>query len=126
MTLDEAIEHAEEVAEQNEFETRIYDELNRPGDEEYRNNSCQCAFDQRQLAEWLRELKELRKQNKELKTLLQKALDDLDWLNEYSKIENGERCTFTEECENCPLNASESYCGWKYQAQALAAIQKGV
>lgn len=32
MTIIEAICHAEEVAEQNEFETRIYDELNRPGD----------------------------------------------------------------------------------------------
>lgn len=61
MTIDEAIKHCLEVAEQNDFETRIYDELNRPGDEEYRNNHCQCAADHRQLAEWLTELKEARK-----------------------------------------------------------------
>ena len=60
MTIDEAIKHCEEVANQNEFETRIYDELNRTSDEEYRNNHCQCAADHRQLAEWLRELKQLR------------------------------------------------------------------
>ena len=57
MTLDEAIRHCLEVAEQNEFETRIYDEFNRQGDEEYRDNHCQCAADHRQLAEWLRKLK---------------------------------------------------------------------
>lgn len=61
MTIDEAIRHCEEVAEQNEFETRIYDELNRQGDEEYRNNHCQCAADHRQLASWLRELKKAKK-----------------------------------------------------------------
>ena len=60
MNIDEAIKHCEEVAEQNEFETRIYDELNKADDDEYRNNHCQCASDHRQLAAWLRELKELR------------------------------------------------------------------
>ena len=60
MTIDEAIKHCEEVANQNEFETRIYDELNRASDEEYRNNHCQCAADHRQLADWLKELKERR------------------------------------------------------------------
>ena len=59
LDIDTAIKHCLEVAEQNEFETRIYDELNRQGDEEYRNNHCQCAADHRQLAEWLTELKEL-------------------------------------------------------------------
>ena len=69
LTLDEAIQHCLEVAEQNEFETRIYDELNRPGDEEYRNNHCQCAAEHRQLAEWLTELKEA-------KRLLKAAVED--------------------------------------------------
>ena len=75
MTIDEAIRHCLEVAEQNEFETRIYDELNRQGDEEYRNNHCQCAADHRQLAEWLRELKERREadvQNEVLQYLFNK------------------------------------------------------
>lgn len=61
MNIDEAIKHCLEVAEQNEFETRIYDELNKAGNDEYRNNHCQCAADHRQLAAWLTELKELRR-----------------------------------------------------------------
>ena len=69
MTLDEAIKHCLEVAEQNEFETRIYDELNKASDDEYRNNHCQCAADHRQLASWLTELKEA-------KRLLRLAVED--------------------------------------------------
>jgi len=44
MTLDEAIKHAEEVADVCEFEAR------------------KCAKEHRQLAEWLKELKQLKKQ----------------------------------------------------------------
>lgn len=52
MTIDEAIEHAEWCVE----------------------NSCgECADDHRQLAEWLRELKELRQQNEKLKQACQAA-----------------------------------------------------
>lgn len=44
MTLDEAIEHCEEVAEETECKN--------------------CAKEHRQLANWLKELKQLRKQTK--------------------------------------------------------------
>ena len=44
MTLDEAIKHAEEVAEEKRCE--------------------KCGEEHRQLAEWLKELKQLRKQEK--------------------------------------------------------------
>ena len=58
MTLDEAIKHAEEVAEEKEeqaWEAQLQ--------EEYR--TCKdCAQEHRQLAEWLKELKQLRKQTK--------------------------------------------------------------
>lgn len=58
MTLDEAIKHAEEVAEEKEeqaWEAQLQ--------EEYR--TCKdCAKEHRQLAEWLKELKQLRKQTK--------------------------------------------------------------
>lgn len=51
MTLDEAIKHAEEVAEGYEkvkkFKAVTVEE-------------CRCAEDHRQLAEWLKELKALR------------------------------------------------------------------
>lgn len=52
MTLDEAIKHAKEVAEE-------HTKYNRYGGFE----SCdECANEHRQLAEWLKELKQLREQ----------------------------------------------------------------
>ena len=73
MTLDEAIKHAEEVAEENK---RVVDKFIVFGDmkidmhycddpeitEEYLANCQMCAKEHRQLAEWLKELKTL-KQN---------------------------------------------------------------
>ena len=63
MTLDEAIKHAEEVADVCESEASKYDMT-----DAYENYvACQdgkCAKEHRQLAEWLKELKQLRKQEK--------------------------------------------------------------
>lgn len=61
MTLDEAIKHCEEVAEEKEkeaWEAQLQ--------EEYKTiKSCkECARDHKQLAEWLKELKQLREQTK--------------------------------------------------------------
>lgn len=71
LTLEEAISHCLEVAEKNEIDaityknckeikTNMYEKLTA----EKAENDCQeCAADHRQLAEWLRELKE-RMENK--------------------------------------------------------------
>ena len=63
MTLDEAIKHAEEVADVCESEASKYDMT-----DAYENYvACQdgkCAKEHRQLAEWLKELKQLKKQTK--------------------------------------------------------------
>lgn len=55
MTLDEAIKHCEEVAEEQEKLCKVNDSFNfsQPKWEE-------CANEHRQLAEWLKELKESR------------------------------------------------------------------
>ena len=56
MTLDEAIKHCEEVAEKQENKFSI------SGEFLGNNADCKkCAKEHRQLAEWLKELKELRK-----------------------------------------------------------------
>lgn len=69
MTLEEAIIHAEEVAEENEVEFRLcpYPSQECRGDQDCRclengsSKGClKCAAEHRQLAEWLRELKERR------------------------------------------------------------------
>ena len=61
MTLEEAIEHAEKVAEENE-KISLYTPVEYiPADLSI--EQCQnCADDHRQLAAWLRELKERREQ----------------------------------------------------------------
>lgn len=67
MTLDEAIKHAEEVAEEKEkYIKRIYETL--PAEERFlfseEKNGCKkCANEHRQLAEWLKELKKLKEQD---------------------------------------------------------------
>ena len=78
MTLDEAIKHAEEVAEEQDRLCKRYDNASRC----YRNHDgdividtvsvnakrClerfECAKEHRQLAEWLKELKQLREQTR--------------------------------------------------------------
>ena len=57
MTIDEAIRHAEEVAEKTEKKASWF--LGKEGNPNY--ESCvKCANEHRQLAEWLEELKQLR------------------------------------------------------------------
>lgn len=56
MTLDEAIKHAEGVAEKKENEGKLLCQS------DYASIGClTCAEEHRQLAEWLKELKERRK-----------------------------------------------------------------
>ena len=62
MTLDEAIKHCEEVATENEKSIAYY---TIQGDKEWldecEKDCIECAKEHRQLAEWLKELKEYRK-----------------------------------------------------------------
>lgn len=62
MTIDEAIKHAEEVAEENE--KFCYKKGGKGGyfNEDTDWNNAKCAAEHRQLAEWLKELKQLREQ----------------------------------------------------------------
>lgn len=59
MTLDEAIEHAEEVADEKEKEGKLL------CNSEAGSTGClKCAEEHRQLVEWLKELKQLREQTR--------------------------------------------------------------
>ena len=67
MTLDEAIKHCEEVAEESEYSAIMFKQkkeasafLEKAEAEKAENDCQQCAADHRQLAEWLKELKERR------------------------------------------------------------------
>ena len=69
MTLDEAIRHAEEVAQRQDIkedEEELFSEMLGDMYGEFKTNCTNCAEEHRQLAEWLKELKELREENKVL------------------------------------------------------------
>jgi hypothetical protein len=57
MTIDEAIKHCEEVAEEQENKAKV---LNGDFYQSRRNDCLECAEEHRQLAEWLKELKAYR------------------------------------------------------------------
>lgn len=112
LTLDEAIKHCNEVAEQNETQAdKIGRQLIGSAIDKYATDCRECAADHRQLAEWLRELKDLREENKvltsecdrlikekgellkqheqiaEYKRLLKAAMEDMNTLYEAGKDE---------------------------------------
>ena len=63
MTIDEAIRHAEEVAQRQDIkddEEELFSEMLGDMYGEFKMNCTNCAEEHRQLATWLRELKELR------------------------------------------------------------------
>lgn len=71
MTIDEAIKHAEEEAEEQDKLCKRYDDASgftRSHNEEIRTSAAKqcekCADEHRQLTEWLKELKQLREQTR--------------------------------------------------------------
>ena len=69
MTLDEAIKHAEEVAEENENNAQIWHKQTKNRIVDFcdkaiqaENNCIKCAEEHRQLAEWLKDYKRLLEQ----------------------------------------------------------------
>lgn len=62
LTLDEAIKHCLEVAEQNETQAdKIGRQLIGSAIDKYATDCRECAAEHRQLAEWLTELKEAKR-----------------------------------------------------------------
>ena len=146
MTLDEAIAHYLEVAEQNETQA---DKIGRQfigSAMDKRATDCrECATDHRQLAEWLSELKQWRRvcgvcpsyemcipeckegynaQIAEYKWLLRAAVDDFAKFDrENAKNKN---CMMPEmDCADCPLSWDsvddrvEPCHSWRYANEAL-------
>lgn len=68
MTLDEAIKHCEEVAETEERSAKLHQRPDRgvKGSGKRYLSCLECAKEHRQLAEWLRELKKLRAEQKDV------------------------------------------------------------
>lgn len=111
LTLDEAIKHCLEVAEQKEHESFI----DRWSDDDEWSESVkekcrQCAADHRQLAEWLTELKEAKRLLKAAAKIVKNLPCDDDNCGECVHNDNGYVCSEYE------------YFEWRYAAEALALI----
>lgn len=119
MTIDEAIKHCEEVAQNNRCQR---DDAADYGDVGTASYYQQCADEHLQLAEWLTELKEA-------KRLLKLAVDDLRYLESHT-VDEEESCLISDKgerilCSDCPFNnggkVSEK-CVWNYEAEALKLL----
>lgn len=150
MTIDEAIKHCLEVAEQKEHESFV--DRWSDGDEwsERIQEDCrQCAADHRQIAEWLMELKDLRNslgavklkdmkeaarllqelntennqftsQLAEAKRLLKAAVEDL------AKIPCNNDVYIPSSCDACIKQGNCDYSDsfkWRYADEALKLIE---
>ena len=107
MTIDEAIKHCEEVTEEQERKAQCMGrQFVGTTIANYQNACIECAADHRQLAEWLRELKELRCLKSdydifraEAKRLLKLAVEDIK------------------------DNVTCSTMGWRYADEAMKLIE---
>jgi hypothetical protein len=112
MTIDEAIRHCEEVAENYRYQRDYAADINDVGTA----SDCQnCADEHEQLASWLRELKEA-------KRLLKAAVEDVETLAK--AFAEDEPCGSFTLCSECPLCIKEgcSCKEWRYKAEALKLI----
>lgn len=78
LTLDEAIKHCLEVAEQNEKKAEYRPRMDYYDEIESRAECLECATEHRQLAEWLMEVKDLREENINLKNDNERLRDCVD------------------------------------------------
>ena len=90
MTLDEASKHAEEVAEENEREAQKLKKSKLDWKHHEANLCKECAEEHKQLADWLKDYKRLKKQKPCEDTISRQAVFDqmYEWMNtcEYRKV----------------------------------------
>ena len=118
MTIDEAICHCKEVAEQQERMARLMDaQLVGSAIEKYQNECVECAMYHRQLAEWLTEFKELKQMDfketvKALVDGLTKDIQDMRAkIHEYEAKETSDREKFINLLLMCNIDHRTSHDG---------------
>lgn len=118
MTVDEAIKHCLEVAEDNEELSSKFDEWDE-WEETDANNCRECAADHRQLAEWLMELKDLRAEQNDQYTFIRELMDELKEAKRLLKAA-------VEDFSEVKSYLSEPYshlCDkWRYEDEALKLL----
>ena len=114
LTLDEAIKHCLEVAEQNEKKAEYRPRMDYYDEMESRTDCLECAADHRQLAEWLAELKEVRR-------LLRLAVEDMH-IDDMCDVCIRRTGMFNNSIK-CPDNANCFI--WRYKQEAEELLAKG-
>lgn len=110
MTLDEAIKRFNQEAEVCEENA---DNFTRNKQPVFAEKYSEESADHRQLAEWLKELKEA-------KRLLKAAVEDLNSIHRVLE-DNDILCEKYIACKGCPFNG-ENCNKWRYANEALALI----
>lgn len=118
LTLDEAIKHCLEVAEQNETQAEKIGRQFIGSAMDKRATDCrECAADHRQLAEWLTELKEA-------KRLLKAAVPIIN--NSFPEVGSCWGCAnhdeVNDECKGGAFAECAEVCKWEHADEALALI----
>lgn len=114
MTIEQAIKHAEEEAENQDKLCKRYDDASgytRSHNEEIRTSAAKqcekCADEYRQLAEWLKELKQLREQLKWI-PISEELPEDLEAVNITWVNRNPE--SYYMDIKDKPFTATGHYC----------------
>jgi hypothetical protein len=106
MTLEEAIKHAEEVAEKKENEGKLLCQS------EGASIGClTCAKEHRQLAEWLKELKQLREQTKWI-PVSEKLPEAFEYVNCTCHSLIDDRENWVVETFYLPQSPNSAYSDW--------------
>lgn len=108
MTIDEAIRHCEEVAENYRYQRDDAADINDVGTA---SDCQQCADEHEQLASWLTELKEA-------KRLLKTAVEDMNSNNICYICYDINACNVCTENKKCPCDTFK----WRYTDEALKLI----
>ena len=137
MTIDEAVKHCLEVAEQNDAQAEKWREEG--GEEWGKTTACrECAADHRRLAEWLMELKDLRAEQNDQYVFIHELMSELTEAKRLLKaavpiINN----TFPEtgscwgcanhdeakdECKGGAFEECSEVCKWEHADEALKLI----
>ena len=123
--IDEAIQHCLEVAEKHERHAKILKKRLLGSGLNTVDYCLQCAADHRQLAEWLKELKELRSLKTdyvffkvEAKKLLKAAVEDFAHMDFHIYECDG-------MCDTCPLHGERDNClVWQYADEAEKLLKE--
>ena len=110
MTLNEAIQHCLEVAENCEEQAKQCDSDDRY-ERHVMHENAECATEHRQLAEWLKELKEA-------KRLLKAAMEDM---KDVVSSDSGCRCCKGEEAASCAYIKCWT---WRYADEAMKLLEE--